>query len=65
MKHMECPLKFVPDVVATCIILHNICILSADVFDREWIKVAEEDLERRVFEGQVIAGQELRGTSQV
>lgn len=47
MKHIECPLNFVPDMAATCIILHNICILSVDVFDREWIKVVEEDLERR------------------
>jgi hypothetical protein len=61
MKRMECPLKYVPDVVASCIILHNICIISADVFDREWIKVAEEDLERREIEGQIAAGQELRG----
>lgn len=61
MKRMECPLKFVPDVVATCIILHNICIRSSDVFNRDWIKVAEEDLERRVIEGHVVAGQELRG----
>ena len=39
MKRMECPLKFVPDVVAACIVLNNICILSMDRFDREWIQI--------------------------
>ena len=61
MKRMECPLKFVPDVVAACIVLHNICILSTDQFDREWIQIGEDELERRINEGEVAAGQELRG----
>jgi hypothetical protein len=37
MKRMDCPLKSVSDMVAACIVLYNICILSKDKFDQEWI----------------------------
>ena len=56
MKRMDCPLKSVPDMVAACIVLHNICILSKDKFDREWIQIGEEDLERIITDGELIGG---------
>jgi hypothetical protein len=42
MKCTDCSLHFVPNVVFTCIILHKICILSKDAFDRNWIEELEK-----------------------
>ena len=55
-KRIDCPVKFVMDMVAACIILHNICILSRDKFDREYIQIGEEDLERRITDGELVEG---------
>jgi hypothetical protein len=48
MKHMDCPLCFISDVVSTCIILHNICILLKDAFDRTWIEDVEKELQSQL-----------------
>jgi hypothetical protein len=45
MKCMDCPLCFVLDVVSTCIILHNVCILSKDAFGRSYIEKDEKELQ--------------------
>jgi len=49
MKCIERPFKFIWDVVASYIILYNKYILSAKMFDWEWIKIVEEYLKGKVI----------------
>ncbi|MCO5548028.1 hypothetical protein L7F22_001484 [Adiantum nelumboides] len=39
-------LRYVPDVVAACLVLHNICICHGESFDMEWVREAEPELTR-------------------
>jgi hypothetical protein len=34
MKRFDIPLYMVPDVVCTCIVLHNLCITMKNSFDK-------------------------------
>jgi hypothetical protein len=60
MKRYDVPLKNVPDLVATCIVLHNLCITMNDGFNGNWISEAEEQLQRIIGIGALKEGQELR-----
>jgi hypothetical protein len=53
-------LRSVPDLVATCIVLHNLCITMNDGFNENWISEAEEQLQRRIEIGALKELQELR-----
>jgi hypothetical protein len=44
MKRSAISLRMVPDLVCTCIILHNLCITMKDSFDKTWIDEAESEL---------------------
>jgi hypothetical protein len=61
MKQMDYSLCFIMDVVSTCIILHNICILSKDAFDRTWIENVEKQLQSQLMQGELRKGSELCG----
>jgi hypothetical protein len=61
MKRMNYSLCFILDVVSTCIILHNICILSKDAFDRTWIEDVEKKLQSQLTRGELREGFELCG----
>ena len=61
MKRSEVPLRNMPDIVATCIVLHNICIVNNEGIEEDWIIEAENKLARRIIEGEVGEGSELRG----
>jgi hypothetical protein len=61
MKHMDCPLCFISDVVSTCIILHNICILLKDAFDRTWIEDVEKELQSQLTWAELKEGFKLCG----
>lgn len=61
MKRSEVPLRNMPDIVATCIVLHNICIVNNEGIEEDWIIEAENKLSRRISEGEVGEGSELRG----
>jgi hypothetical protein len=61
MKRPEVPLKNMPDIVATCIVLHNICIVNNKDIKEDWIIEAENKLARRIIEGDIREGSELRG----
>ncbi|MCO5593458.1 hypothetical protein L7F22_047472 [Adiantum nelumboides] len=39
-------LRYAPDVVAACLVLHNICICHGESFDMEWVREAELELTR-------------------
>ena len=41
LKQIDMPLPHVPNVVTTCICLHNLCIILGDSFDMQWAKQAE------------------------
>ena len=60
MKRCDVPLRSVPDLVATCIVLHNLCITMNDGFNENWISKAEEQLQRKIKIGALKEGQELR-----
>ena len=61
MKRPEVPLKNMPDIVASCIVLHNICIVNNEGIEEDWIIEAESKLARRIIEGDIREGSELRG----
>ncbi|MCO5575308.1 hypothetical protein L7F22_029108 [Adiantum nelumboides] len=44
LKICDMNLKYVPDVVAACLVLHNICIQHGESFDMEWVREAEVKL---------------------
>jgi hypothetical protein len=61
MKRHEVPLRNMPDIVAACIVLHNICIVNNEGIEEDWIIEVESKLARRIIEGEVREGSELRG----
>ena len=61
MKRSEVPLRNMPDIVATCIVLHNLCIVNNEGIEDEWIVEAETKLAKRISEGEIRDGSELRG----
>jgi hypothetical protein len=54
-------LRSMPDIVATCIVLHNLCIVNKKNIEEDWIVEAENKLSRRIDEGEIREGSELRG----
>jgi hypothetical protein len=44
MKRCDIPLRMVPDIVCTCIVLYNLCITMKDSFDKTWIDEAKSEL---------------------
>ena len=38
-------LQNVPNMVATCLVLHNMCIVHRDSFIVDWVREAERDLQ--------------------
>lgn len=61
MKRTDVPLRMVPDLVCTCIVLHNLCIAMKDSFDRNWIDEAEVELAEKIARGEGRDGSEVRG----
>ena len=61
MKRPEVPLRNMLDIVASCIILHNICIVNNEGIEEDWIIEAESKLARRIIEDEICEGSELRG----
>lgn len=61
MKRCDIPLRMVPDVVCTCIVLHNLCITMKDAFDKTWIDEAESELAQKIANGEAREGSEVRG----
>lgn len=53
MKCMGCPLCSISDVVPTYINLHNICILSKDIFFMTWIEEAKKILQSQLAQGEL------------
>jgi hypothetical protein len=55
MKRCDVPLRTVSDLVATCIVLYNLCITMNDGFNENWISKAEEQITKKnrdwCFEG--------------
>jgi hypothetical protein len=49
------------DIVATCIVLHKLCIVNKDCIEEDWIVEAENKLSRRIDEGGIRECSELRG----
>lgn len=37
MKHYEIPFNFIPEILATCIILHNLLIVKNEGFENDWV----------------------------
>jgi hypothetical protein len=60
-KRADVPLRSMADIVSTCIVLHNLCIITKDKFDSNWIKEVEAELKKWVDDGTVKGGQVLQG----
>jgi hypothetical protein len=61
MKRCDIPLRMVPDVVCTCIVLHNLCITMKDFFDKTWIDEVESELAQKIANGEAREGSEVCG----
>ena len=60
LKRMDVHLKNVPDMVSTCLILHNMCIIFGDSFWREeWMREATNEVHNGLAIPQV-AGSSMR-----
>ena len=51
MKRCEVPLRNMPDIAATCVVLHKLCIVNKEDIEKYWIVEAENKLSRRIGEG--------------
>ena len=60
MKRPEVPLSNMLDIVAACIVLYNICIVNNEGIEEDLIIEAESKLARRIIEGEICEGSELR-----
>jgi hypothetical protein len=60
-KRADVLLRSVADIVSTCIVLHNLCIITKDKFDSIWIEEVEVELMKRVDDGTVKGSQVLQG----
>lgn len=56
MKKNEVLLRNMPDIVATCIMLHNLCIVNNEGVEEEWIFEAKNKSCRRMNEGEIREG---------
>ena len=48
MRKTDIPLRHMIDIVAICIILHNMCTIGNDTFDMEWIEETERKLNKHI-----------------
>ena len=59
MKQFEAPLRNMSNILATCIELYNLCIISNEGIEDEWIVEVENKLSRRIKEGEIQKCSEL------
>ena len=60
MKRCEVPLRNIPDIVATCVVLHNLYIMNKEDIEEYWIVETRNILSRRIGQGEIREGSELR-----
>ena len=53
MKRCEVPLRNMPDIVATSVVVHNLYIMNKESIEEYWIVEAENKLCRRIGEGEI------------
>ena len=46
IKRCEVPLRNMPDIVATCVVLDNLCIVNKEGIEDDWIVEAENKLSK-------------------
>ena len=52
LKRIDVHLKNVPDLISTCLVLHNICIILGDSFWKaEWMQEATEEVHNSISSG--------------
>jgi hypothetical protein len=45
LKRVDTPLRHVPNLITTCLSLHNYCIIHKDNFNMQWVKEAIHEME--------------------
>ena len=63
MKRCEVHLWNMPDIIATCVVLHKLCIMNKEGIEEDWIMEAENKLSRKISEEKIREGSELWGES--
>ena len=53
MKRSKILLKNMPDIIATCIILHGLCFVNNERIEDEWIIEAKNKLPRGISKGEI------------
>ena len=46
-------LKYMPDIIAICIVSHNLCTINNNQIEDKWIVEAKYKLARRISEGKI------------
>jgi hypothetical protein len=62
MKGSNVPLQMVPDLVCTCIVLHNLCITMKDSFENTLIDEAEIELAQKIANDKARKESKVHGT---
>jgi hypothetical protein len=60
MIRTDITLRYMTDVVSTCIVLHNMCTIKNDKFNMKLIEEAKRELDRRIDSRILREGQEMR-----
>ncbi len=45
LKWVDMPLKHVPNLITTCLSLHNLCIIHKDNFNMQWLEEVIREME--------------------
>ena len=53
IKRYKVPLRNIPNIVATCAVLHNLCMMNKKGIEEDWIVETENKLSRRIGEGEI------------
>lgn len=64
LKRCDMLLTNVPRMVATCLVLHNMCIIHGDKFDDAWVQEARAELERVEREAIAMKDKDLQNSTQ-
>ena len=60
MRRVDIPLRHMTNVIATCIVLHNMFTIRNDIFDIEWIEEVDRELNRHINNRLLRGWQEIK-----
>ncbi|MCO5562761.1 hypothetical protein L7F22_016393 [Adiantum nelumboides] len=64
LKRCDMLLSNVPKMVATCMVLHNMCIIHGDAFDEAWVRDTQLVLETSQQEASAVWDRDMQNSTQ-